>query len=433
MNSFQSHAHHDLSPDELRDRLAGLTRLLDVTRSIAEEVDLTKVLDTLTQAACKALDCDRASVFQYDRKREELFTRVATELEISEIRSSIDHGITGHVARTREIANVADPTMDQRWNSQIDRLTGYRTRSILAAPLTSPRDQELLGVLQLLNKNSGKFDAFDEELIRAFSQHAAVAIDRARLIEEIRQRQEITASLNVARDIQRGFMPRKLPQPAGYELAMWWFPNAAVGGDYCDVFPMPHDRLGLVIADVCGHGLGPSLIMATVRAALRALLLDHDSPEVLLELLDRAMAVDLQDGLFVTMVLARLDWQTHQVEFANAGHAPAIHYSAADDEFHALESTGTPLGVVENATYPLGTPVTLQPGDVLLLCTDGIVEAINSDREQFGQERLESILRESRGQSASEIVARLGEQVQAYYPGEHPDDDLTVLLVKRQS
>jgi serine phosphatase RsbU (regulator of sigma subunit) len=238
------------------------------------------------------------------------------------------------------------------------------------------------------------------------------------------------ASLNVARDIQRGFMPRSLPQPPGYDLALWWFPNAAVGGDYCDVFPMPQNRLGLVIADVCGHGLGPSLIMATVRAALRALLLDHDSPDVLLELLDRAMAADL-DELFVTMVLARLDSCAHQVEFANAGHAPAIHYSAGDDTFRALESTATPLGVLENATYPLGTPVTLHPGDLLLLCTDGIVEAIDSDREQFGQQRLEALLRESRQLPAAEIVARLSADVQSHFPGEHPDDDLTVLLVKR--
>ena len=431
MATFETSDAESLSVDELRERLAGLTRLLDVTRTLAEEIDLDKLLDTLTREACNALDCERASLFQYDGKNHELYTRVATELEIEEIRTSIDCGITGHVARTREVTNIVDPYADPRWNSSVDQRTGFRTRSILAAPLTSPHDQSLLGVLQLLNKRSGHFDTFDEDLIRAFSQHAAVAIDRARMIRELSRRHELAASLNVARDIQRGFMPRELPQPPGYQLAQWWFPNAAVGGDYMDVFRLAGNRLGMVIADVCGHGLGPSLIMATVRAALRALMLDHNSPDKLLEQLDRAMATDLQDGRFVTAVLARLDLNTHQVDFANAGHGPALHYAAAQDRFEVLQSTSTPLGIIENAQYPLGPPVVMEPGDLLLLCTDGIVEAVNTRDEQFGAERLEAILRDNRSGDATEIVEALAEKVQSYYPGEHPDDDLTVLLVKR--
>lgn len=187
----------------------------------------------------------------------------------------------------------------------------------------------------------------------------------------------------------------------------------------------------MVIADVCGHGLGPSLIMATVRAALRALMLEHQSPDKLLEQLDRAMATDLQDGRFVTAVLARLDHSIHRVDFANAGHGPALHYSAAEDRFETLQSTSTPLGIIENAQYPLGPPVMMEPGDLLLLCTDGIVEAVNTRDEQFGAERLEAILRENRSRDATEIVQALAEKVQSYYPGEHPDDDLTALLVKR--
>ncbi len=431
MATFETSDSASLSVDELRERLAGLSRLLDVTRTLAEEVDLDKLLVTLAREACIALDCERASLFQYDDKNRELFTRVATELEIEEIRTSIHQGITGHVARTGEVMNIPDPYSDPRWNSSVDQRTGFRTRSILAAPVTSPRDQSLLGVLQLLNKRSGSFDTFDEDLIRAFSQHAAVAVDRARMIRELSRRHELAASFNVARDIQRSFMPRELPQPPGYQLAQWWYPNAAVGGDYMDVIPMPGNRLGMVIADVCGHGLGPALIMATVRAALRALLLEHETPDKLLEQLDRAMAADLQDGRFVTAILTLLDLNTHRIDFANAGHGPALHYSASNDVFSSLQATGTPLGVIENATYPLGPPVVLEPGDLLLLCTDGIVEAVNARNEQFGTQRLETVLREHRDDDAAQIVAALAAKVQSYYPGEHPDDDLTVLLVKR--
>lgn len=420
-----------LSREEIQQRLAGFHRLLEVTRQIALEIDPDKVLSTITHEACIALNCDRASLFQFDAQNQELFTRIATELELDEIRHGIDRGITGFVARTRTIANVPDPASDSRWNSDVDRQTGYQTLNILAAPLVSALDGGLLGVLQLLNKQDGIFDRFDEELLEAFSQHAAAALDRAKLVTELRRRQATEASLNVAREIQQGFMPRALPSTVGYELAAWWYPNEAVGGDYCDVIPISSSRLGLVIADVCGHGLGPSLIMASVRAALRALLLDHSEPQVLMELLARAMAVDLQDGRFVTMVLAQLDTAGHELRYANAGHAPALHYSATEDAFAALEATGFPLGLVDAPEYPPGPALPMRHGDIVLLCTDGIVEAANAQGELFGHERLKAVIRQARQLPAQRLVEQLAQEVEQHISNKNPADDLTILVAKR--
>jgi serine phosphatase RsbU (regulator of sigma subunit) len=414
-----------------RRRVNALLRLLDVTRVLAAEVDLDKILEVIAREACQALVCERASLYQYDPKRNELYTRVATDLEIAEIRRGLEDGITGYVARHRQMVNVPDPALDPRWHSAIDQATGFQTRSILAAPLTSSRDNALLGVLQCLNNEGGPFDDFDEQLLSAFSQHAAVALDRARLVEELREREAIDASLNVARDVQRGFMPSQLPQIHGYEAATWWFPNQAVGGDYCDVLSLPDGRLGLVVADVSGHGLGPSLLMASVRAALRALLLEHAAPEQLLALLGRALAPDLQNGLFITMVIASLDPDSHTVCYSNAGHAPAEHYSAAADRFTTLHATGMPLGVVDEPDYPPGPVVSMEVGDLLVLCTDGIVEAVNSAGEQFGQARLLAALRELRRLPLAELVARVGERIEDHYEGASPADDLTILALRR--
>ncbi len=421
-----------LSAAELQEQLDGLTRLLDVARVLAAEINLTKVLETITHEACKALDCDRASLFQYDAKRDELFTLVTTELEIAEIRHSLDHGITGHVARTRELANVSDPYQDPRWNRSVDRATGYKTRNILATALASPHDNRLLGVLQLLNKNDGAFSRFDEKLVQAFSQHAAVALDRARLVDELHSRQAIETSLNVARDIQRGFMPSRLPEIPGYDVASWWFPNQAVGGDYCDVIALRDGRIGLVVADVSGHGLGPSLLMASVRAALRALILEHSSPEVLLGILGRSLADDLQDGRFVTMILSALDFTGHTVEYANAAHAPAMHFCRETSAFTTLETTGMPIGVLDRPEYPQGPPVTMHVGDLLFLCTDGIVESMDADGEQFGMKRLEAILREHHARPLDELVRHVGACVEQHFEGDYPPDDLTILAVRRR-
>ena len=424
-------AKSPLDSAELERRLDALRRLLDVTGALAAEVDQSRLLATIAHSACEALDCERASVYRYDAATDELYTTTATRLEVAEIRKPADRGISGWVARQRKLANVTHPAADPRWDSAIDVETGYTTRNILAGPIASPHDGRLLGVLELLNKKVGAFDALDEDLLTAFSQHVAVALDRTRLVAEIKRQEASRASLEIARQVQRGFMPSTLPEIPGYEVATWWFPNEAVGGDYCDVFPLRDGRTALVIADVSGHGLGPSLIMASVRAALRALALDHAATEVLLNLLAHALAVDLIDGRFITLVLAALDWRTHRVEYANAGHAPAMHYRAKTRDFVVLESTGLPLGVLDRPEYPQGPPVAMSVGDLLVLCTDGIVEAMNESDERFGQARLERIVRECAGRPVSELVQRVGAEVSAHYVGESPPDDLTILVVRR--
>lgn len=413
-------------------RLSALLRLLEVSRRLAAEVDLTTILRIISREACEALVCERATVYEYDDERHQLFTRVATELEISEIRRDLSQGISGYVAEHRELVNVPEPHLDPRWSPATDQATGYQTRSILAAPLISPRDGGLLGVIECLNNHGGPFDEFDEPLLEAFAQHAAVALDRSRMVDELSRRQAIDVALKIARDVQRRFMPERLPTVVGYEMATWWRPHQAVGGDYCDIVPFVDGRVGLVIADVSGHGLGPSLLMASVRAALHSLLLAHSQTGELLALLNQALSADLQDGNFITMVVAALDPRSHTLEYANAGHAPAMHYSIAANEFRDLAATGLPIGVMETSEYPLAQPLEIQPGDLVLLCTDGIVEATDRDGQLFGIGRLRAAIRELAELPLEEMVARLGGRVQDFSRRDHPADDLTILALRRR-
>lgn len=419
------------SEAELRRDLESLAQLVDIAQALAAETELDQVLRRIVDEARRAVDCERASLFRYDAAQEQLYTAVVTELEIQEIRHGADYGIAGYVARTGAIANIPDPQQDARWNGAVDQTTGFRTRNILAAPLLCGPTGKLLGVLQLLNKQGGTFEQADEQLLTAIGRHAALAMQRAELIEQLRSQQHTEASLRVAREIQRDFMPSQLPTAPGYEVATWWFPNEAVGGDYCDVIKMPNGRLGLCVADVSGHGIGPSLIMASVRAALRALLLEHSAPDELLRLLAQALHEDLQHGLFITLVLAMLDPATHEVNYANAGHGPALRYVAASGQFIPLEATGLPLGVLEDQEYPTGEPQRLEPGDLLILCTDGIVEATDVGNQQFGMERLHAIIRRDAQRPVEEIARQIGAEVEAHFVGESPDDDLTVLVARR--
>jgi GAF domain-containing protein len=164
-----------------KQNLNGLMKLVETTCELAAQHELDDILRTVTQGACEALFCERASLFLVDEQTAELFTRTVTELEIEEIRFPRERGIAGWVVSHREMLNIPDPYNDERFNPSFDRQTGFLTRNILAAPVVSPLDDRTVGVLQILNKQGGSFEVYDENVLKAFAAHAATALERAKL------------------------------------------------------------------------------------------------------------------------------------------------------------------------------------------------------------------------------------------------------------
>lgn len=414
-------------------RLAALSKLLDVALQLATEQETQKILQLVTSGVCDAADCERASLYLYDESRNELFTHVVTELELNEIRIPLNKGVTGWVARHRQLACVDHPHEDSRWDGSIDRRTGFLTRNLLAVPVLSSGGDRLLGVLQVLNKNQDTFNGFDEHLLQAFGAHAASALERGRLLEEARRSHELQHALEMGRRIQLGFLPQSLPQIPGYDLSVWWQPAEFVSGDYYDWFGLSDEHLGLAVGDVSGHGLGPSLIMASLRAMVHVLAQTMTDPDRMLRLLDETIAPDLQDSRFVTFLLLSLDPRDHTFRFANAGHGPAFHYRYADRSFRRLEATRMPLGFPHLRVAASGVHRgQLEPGDVLLLGTDGVVEVTNPSGELFTTERLKLLVDRHRELSAEELIANISDEVNRFHQKDQPLDDSTLLILQRR-
>jgi phosphoserine phosphatase len=434
MTSSDHPSQETVVPDAtiVESRQTALMTLVQITCELAAHHELDEILRIVTEGVCKALACERGSLFLYDASREELFTRMVTELEIEEIRHSVEEGITGWVSRCRKVANIADPTGDARWISAVDRQTGFHTRNILAAPVVSSHDDRLLGVLQVLNKAEGSFDEFDEQLICAFAAHAANALERSHLLHEAKKTHELELAIDMGRRIQQGFLPERLPEIPGYELAAWWEPAEAVSGDYYDVVSLPDGRLGFVVADVSGHGVGASLIMASTRAMLHVLVRTFSEPDQILTILTESISPDLTHGRFVTCLMATLNPRTHEVTYANAGQGPVLHFHRAESTFTALDPTGLPLGFDPREGIGAGEPFQLEPGDLLLLTTDGAVELRDASGEMFGRERLERLVIENSTLPAGELVDLLRDRIRSFHPNEHPPDDVTILVLKRK-
>lgn len=422
---------HVVMPPSAERRIGGLTVLLNVALQLGPEHDLTQILQIVTSGICDACICERATLFLVDETASELYTYIATELEIREIRLGMDEGICGWVATHRQIAHVSDPPHDDRWDSSVDMRTGYVTRNILAAPVISNIDGRLIGVLQVLNKSHEDFDAFDQQLIQAFAAHAATALERRRMQEELLRGQEFKHSLEMGRKIQRGFLPDSLPNVPGYDVASWWQPATFVSGDYYDWLALPDGRTGFVMGDVSGHGLGPSLIMASLRAMLHVLAKTVAEPDRIVELLAESIAPDLRQSQFVSFLLVSLDPIAHTARFANAGHAPALHYRHASDSFSRLDATRVPLGFPPIPVDDVVPQFDMAEGDLMVLGTDGIIEVRNPPGELFGVHRLQEIVRTHRDQPSAEIVAAISNAVLEFHGQNPPDDDSTLVVIKR--
>jgi sigma-B regulation protein RsbU (phosphoserine phosphatase) len=243
----------------------------------------------------------------------------------------------------------------------------------------------------------------------------------------------------VARKIQQKLFPSGQPQVAGMDIAVATYgidiggasyPAEAIGGDYYDFIPLPDGSLGIAIGDVSGHGIGPALLMAEARALLRAFAQTHADVSTILCLVNRVLVPDIEDDRFITLLLAKLDPRSHAMIYASAGHQTGFLLDANGTVKTAMPSTHVPLGIFRDTVFPASDVIALQPGDIALLVTDGIVEARAPDGTAFGQKRPLDIVRVYREATARQIVDNLYHAVRAFSQCLPQYDDITATVIK---
>lgn len=237
------------------------------------------------------------------------------------------------------------------------------------------------------------------------------------------------AELKIAHDIQMSFLPERLPEVPGFQLAALSLPAKEVGGDFYDAIPLPGGRTALVIADVSGKGVPAALFMALSRTVLRANSLVPRSARDAVSEANMLIAEDAKSGMFVTLFYAVADPGEKTLTYVNAGHNPPLLFRAGDGRPVGLKGTGIILGVMPEAEYGEET-IHLASGDLVLLYTDGVTEAINPGEEQFGEERLIETVAGSLDRPPAEIVDRVRDAVVRFSGDEPQFDDLTLMVLR---
>jgi serine phosphatase RsbU (regulator of sigma subunit) len=280
-----------------------------------------------------------------------------------------------------------------------------------------------------------ELEAKNAELLRAYHELQSAQSERIRL-------SRIDEELAVARRIQELFLPRVLPQPDGWQIAAFIRGAQAVGGDFFDCIELPGGHVGIVVADVCGKGVPAALFVALTRSLVRASSTapwafqrgDLETDDILAGALwftnDYIAAEHGESNMFVTLFYGVLDPAAGVLRYVNAGHNPPLIVSPGAEHVSELENSALPLGIVGGQVFET-SQAALAPGELLVGFSDGITEAMDADGEPFGDERLLAALRRHSGLPASELVAAIVGEVEAYAGGAPQADDMTLLIVKR--
>ncbi len=405
-----------------------LRQILEVTRKLAAPFDLDTMLAEVVDASREVLNADRGTVFLYDKEADELVVRVGTDLD--HIRIPADKGIVGESAQSRKLINVPDCYADDRFNRAIDKQTGYRSRCMLTIPLIG-YEESLIGVLQILNKNEGVFDAQDEYVAQALAAQAAVVLHRVTLTQQMMESERLDREISVARDVQMGTLPKDMPQIDGYEFGGAFSPADQTGGDLYDFVPLGDNRLFMLMGDATGHGIGPALSATQVRAMLRvAIRLESSLDDAFIHINDQ-LCEDLPDDRFVTGFFGLLDAETHTVRFHSGGQGPIMHYQAEMAEYDWHPATTFPLGYIPQTDLAAPHLAELDPGDILGLISDGIYEYENETGEQFGRKGVMRVLDDNPDASAQALVDKIMAAAREHGGKAPQADDITIVLVRR--
>lgn len=246
------------------------------------------------------------------------------------------------------------------------------------------------------------------------------------------QLEQVNHDLEIAKSIQQGLLPAQTLKLDDFEIAGWNQPADQTGGDYFDWQTLPDGRVAISLADATGHGIGPALVSASCRAYSRASLLAGADKNGLLDRLNSLLADDLSTNRFVTFAVVFLDPANPLVKVLSAGHGPMLLYQRRTSEIQSLEAHGIPLGMIAGVPYSSATEVSLEPGDMMALITDGFYEWENPNGEQFGLQRLEAAIRDARESTAEEVILKLRSSVEKFCEGTKQQDDLTAVVLRRK-
>jgi phosphoserine phosphatase RsbU/P len=414
-----------------------LRLLLDITKKISRSLDLQEVLHLVMDTLGTLLPYDAAGIFIIRRdeaasadgaNQTAVFRSEAVRGydidDLVDLRLKMGEGIIGYVATTGEPVISPDVQHDPRYVNAREE-----TRSEMVAPIIS--NDEVIGVFDLESDRTNAYTPDDLQVLMLLASQVAIIIEKVMLHEQLVEKKRLEGQLEVARQVQLELLPASDPNLEGFDISAYNFPTEEVSGDYYDWVRIYDDQIGLVIADVSGKGMPAALLMSFLRASLRAAIHIGYAPHISMAKVNYLLWESIERNQFVTAFYGVLDASNMTLAYTNAGHNPPL---MMDKEGNArfIERGGLPLGMFRDTRY-YEYYISLEPGQLIVLYTDGVTEAANPEGEEYGRERLAAAVLKARDLTAREIISNIHRDVIDWTRGTGATDDITFFVIKALS
>ena len=422
--SFQGRAQFVSSPE------AKLKALLEITSSLGKALSLEEVLPNVLSSLFKIfMQADRG--FLGLKNDQGVLVPRWTKARRADAEDTIrvSRTIVNQVMDSQEAILSADAATDERFNMS-QSIADFRIRSMMCAPLIDS-DGKSMGVIQVDTLDQSKrFQQDDLDVLASVAAQAGIAIDNAQMHEKALLQQALERDLQLANDVQTGFLPSNPPELSEYEFYQYYHPANHVGGDYYDYIQLPDERIAVIVADVVGHGVAAALMMAKLSAETRFALASQPNLAAAINQLNDSLSAIATDR-FVTLIAVLLDPNTHTATMVNAGHMSPMHRHADGSVDEPIEEEADlPLGVMEGVEYEQ-IEVTLQAGDTLTMYTDGINEAMNSSDDEYGMDAIRKLAQE-KDSSAQELGETIIADVRQFIGNGAQFDDMCLVCLRRK-
>jgi sigma-B regulation protein RsbU (phosphoserine phosphatase) len=411
-----------------------LRLLLDITKKISRSLDLQEVLHLVMDTLGSLIHYDAAGIYilkcramrpgAASNDPRVFHTEAVRGYDIDdlmELRLKIGEGIIGHVAQSGEPIISPDVRTDPRYVNAREE-----TRSEMVAPIIS--NDEVIGVFDLESDRLNAYTTDDLQVLLLLASQVAIIIEKVMLHEQLIEKKRLEGQLEVARQVQLELLPASDPQLEGFDICAWNFSTEEVSGDYYDWVSIYEDQIGVVIADVSGKGVPAALLMAFLRASLRAAIHIGYAPHISMAKVNYLLWESIERNQFVTAFYGVLDASNRTLAYTNAGHNPPLLMDA-DGTARFIERGGLPLGMFRDTRY-YEYYQAIEPGQILVLYTDGATEANGANGEEYGRDRLEAAVRAGRHLSARDLITAIQQDVLAWTDGRGASDDMTFFIVK---
>ncbi len=398
--------------------------VLNIAKKFNSTVHLEQLLDMILDSIKTIVPYDAAGIFLVNEASQEIESAVVRgydEKVLEDIKMNVGQGLIGYVAKIGKPLIVKDVNFDEHYV-----MVRESTQSEITVPIS--HGGQVIGVLNLESDKLGAYHEGFIDILMALAGEAGIAIKNAQLNEEAIKNEELQKEMEIAGRIQQAILPQQLPHVENLDMAGKSIPCHAVGGDFFDVLKLNDTQIGICIGDVSGKGVPGAIMMSVLYTSFRGKVFELKDTSEMVYALNNILCINTAEGRYATFFYCTLDFERLVMYYTNAGHNPPLIMKRSGD-WIKLREGGFVLGFLRDQEYRQMTQL-VDPGDIIVLYTDGVTEVFNGQDELFGEDRMKKIIADNKDQCAKEIKNKIIDAVKDFAPEQEQQDDITLVVIK---